>query len=42
MDSKPGYDAHGYPLYDAAWFWTQAVRPALVVLAVGAAIALLS
>ncbi len=42
MDSKPGYDAYGYPLYDAAWFWTHAVRPALVALAVIAAIAILS
>jgi hypothetical protein len=31
--TKPGYDEHGWPLYDAAWFWREALRPALLVIA---------
>ena len=41
MDKKPGFDEYGHPLYDAEWFWV-ASRPALVLLAIIAALALLS
>jgi len=30
---KPGFDEYGWPLYDAAWYWRLAIRPALLVLA---------
>ncbi len=42
MDKKPGYDEYGYPLYDAAWFWVEAIRPALIVQAIIIALVLLS
>ena len=42
MNRKPGHDEYGWPLYDAAWAWTQAVRPALIFLAAIHGIAVLA
>lgn len=30
---KPGFDEHGWPLYDVAWFWHRALWPAILILA---------
>ncbi|HRR34012.1 MAG TPA: hypothetical protein P5026_07940 [Kiritimatiellia bacterium] len=39
--TKPGYDEYGWPLYDAAWFWIEVIRPALLVIAAIAVLVIL-
>ena len=40
--NKPGHDEHGWPKYDAAWWWHEAIRWPLAIGIIIAAIEIAS